>query len=119
MKLAINFTFLLLAGCSTAPTPIPPDVFVPPQNREIYPRPLPLTLRPIEWAVLSAQQPDTYTLFFSQHDAAMCLPTKGYEGLSLNMQEMIRFLKEQKALVEVYERERREDNEFLSTSRLP
>jgi hypothetical protein len=100
---------LWLTGCSTFEVS-DPVIVATPQERTIYPRPTPLSLGEVQWDVLSAQVPDTYREYFEENGAGFCLAPKAYESLGANMQRILLLIIEQRALIEVYERERAEDN---------
>jgi len=106
MKYAlILLSALVLSGCFGAKTvdikadPVAPVVIHPPLPDQ-------LQMREVKWTVfnrakiekLLADYPDQEIVLFA-------VSTKGYENLSLNMAEVIRYLKEQKGVIVYYREE--------------
>jgi len=100
----VLLSMLVLAGCGMKDVNIKADPVAP---TVIHP-PLPdqLQMRNVEWTVfnrakiekLLADYPDQEIVLFA-------LSAKGYENLSLNMAEVIRYLKEQKGVIIYYREE--------------
>ena len=97
-------TILLLSACSGAKVV---DIKATPVQQTIIHPPVPaqLSMRNVEWTVfnrakiekLLADYPDQEIVLFA-------LSAKGYENLSLNVGEIIRYVKEQKNVI-IYYRE--------------
>lgn len=96
-------TLLLLSACGSVKIKQQADVV---QQTVIHPTPPPqLSMRTVDWTVfnraklekLLADYPDQEIVLFT-------LSAKGYENLSLNVAEMIRYVKEQKNII-IYYRE--------------
>lgn len=64
----------------------------------VYPRPDPVKLEKLEWDVLV------------RDSAYMCLSPDGYESLSKNMAELVRYMKDLQAWGATYEQERIDSN---------
>ena len=102
MKTAlIIIASLLLSGCFGAIIPRQAD------NTEItYIHPaLPpeMTLREVEWRVFNREELLKYLEENKDVDIALfAIETKGYENLSLNIQEIIRYIREQKEIIVYY-----------------
>lgn len=64
-------------------------------------KPRPIVMRNIQWHVLTKDRIDEY---FKKNDVIIGLSTKDYESLSLNMQDIIRYLRQQKEIIEYYEK---------------
>lgn len=79
-----------VVGCST-PTPEPTTIDESEFKVDI-PKPQPVSLREVDWKVINTKS-GTY----------FALTTKEYEELSLNMQELLRFLRESKAYIKAIE----------------
>ncbi len=96
-------TILLLSACGSVKVKQQADVV---QQTVIHPSPPPqLSMRKVDWTVfnraklekLLADYPDREIVLFA-------LSAKGYENLSLNVGEIIRYVKEQKNII-IYYRE--------------
>jgi hypothetical protein len=95
---------LALAGCNTTQ----PASTVAPQLEIAAPVPQQINALPVEWRVLNktelkklvaeldANQDPNYSVFV--------LTPKGFENLSLNMQEMKRYIQEQKEAIKFYKK---------------
>ena len=101
----IILAFLVLAGCggikdvNIKATPVQPVVIHPPLPNQ-------LQMRNIEWTVLNrAKIKKLLADYPNQEIALFALSAKGYENLSLNMGEIIRYLKEQKGVIIYYREE--------------
>lgn len=90
----IVFILLTTVGCST-PVPAPTTVSQDEITIDI-PKPQPLSLRDIEWNVIKTED-QTY----------FALTPKEYEELSLNMQDILRFIRESKAYSEAINNDRK------------
>ncbi len=102
--LTILFTLLFLAACGgdknvkIKAEPVDPIV--------IHPNlPAQLSMRKVEWTVFNREKLEKLLADFpNQEIVFFALSAKGYENLSLNMGEVIRYLKEQKNVI-IYYRE--------------
>jgi hypothetical protein len=94
---------LLISGCTPARIPTRADVV---EIKYIHPAPpAPLALRDIQWRVLNAEELEKYLEANREGELALfALETRGYESLALNMQEIIRYIREQQAIINYYRR---------------
>lgn len=96
---------LALSGCFGAKkvdikaTPVAPTV--------IHPQiPDQLQMREVKWTVFNRNKIETLLADFPDQEIVLfALSAKGYENLSLNMGEVIRYLKEQKGVIIYYREE--------------
>lgn len=91
----------LLSGCFGATIPTRAD------NTEItyiHPAlPTEMTLREVEWRVFNREELLKYLEENKDVEIALfVVETKGYENLALNMQEIIRYIREQKEIIVYY-----------------
>lgn len=101
---ALLFTLLFLAACggikpiNIIAEPVDPIV--------IHPNlPAQLSMRKVEWTVFNRKKLEKLLADFpNQEIVFFAISAKGYENLSLNMSEIIRYLKEQKNVI-IYYRE--------------
>lgn len=102
MKTAlIILATLLLSGCFRATIPTQAD------NTEItyiHPATPPeMTLREVKWRVFNREELLKYLEENKDVDIALfAIETRGYENLALNMQEIIRYIREQKEIIVYY-----------------
>lgn len=89
MRHVLASSLLLLGGCATEPVPkattIEPDEF-----RVELPKPEPVTMREIEWRVIRTDE----GVWFA-------ITPNDYEDLALNMNEILRWMREVRASWEV------------------
>lgn len=100
----IPLAFLILSGCGMKDVNIKAD---PVQPVVIHP-PLPaqLQMRNVEWTVFNRAKIEKLLADYpGQEIVLFALSAKGYENLSLNMGEIIRYLKEQKGVIVYYREE--------------
>jgi hypothetical protein len=100
----VLLSMLVLAGCGMKDVGIKAD---PVQPVVIHP-PIPdqLQMRGVEWTVFNrAKIEKLLTDYPDQEIVLFALSAKGYENLSLNMAEVIRYLKEQKGVIIYYREE--------------
>lgn len=101
---ALLFTLLFLTACGGTKnikiTAEPVDPIV------LHPNlPAQLSMRNVEWTVFNREKLEKLLADFpNQEIVFFALSAKGYENLSLNMGEVIRYLKEQKNVI-IYYRE--------------
>jgi hypothetical protein len=100
-KLLLASLFAIaLTGCTT------PDVTVkadPVKPVLIHPAPPPaMTMRKLEWRVYNRQQLEEILRTNPGEVIIVGLTPKGYENLTVNMQEIIRYIKEQKEVIIYY-----------------
>jgi len=101
----------LLNGCGTAPKPdiqiaSTIEVIEKPEIKIAYPRPSPLSLKPVKWHTLSVNDQGRYVEIIRRTNALVCLSPGGYEVLATNMSNILRYLRQSKILFEQYENER-------------
>ena len=105
MKFAlILLSALVLAGCGAKTVDIKAD---PVQPIVIHP-PIPdqLQMREVKWTVFNREKIEQLLADFPDQEIVLfALSAKGYENLSLNMGEVIRYLKEQKGVIIYYREE--------------
>lgn len=94
---------LLTFGCTPAKIPTRIEVA---DITYIHPQPpAPLVLRDLEWRVMNYERLEEYVRENEGRDVALfVLETKDYEALALNMQEIIRYIREQQAIINYYRR---------------
>jgi|GEM_PF-2479188 hypothetical protein len=63
------------------------------QIKILPPRPEPLTMRQTKW----------FSVFSEDDEFMMCLPEKDFENLGLNIYDMLRFIKNQRSLLDFHE----------------
>ena len=99
----ILLTALFLAGCGAKNVDIKAD---PVDPIVIHPNlPAQLSTRNVEWTVFNRAKLEKLLADFpNQEIVFFALSAKGYENISLNMAEVIRYLKEQKNVI-IYYRE--------------
>lgn len=68
-----------------------------------YPRPRPVNMRPVKWVVLSKEHKGPATAALDKHGALIAVSAQGYEALSENMADILRYLEQTDALLEAYE----------------
>jgi len=99
--IAILFSLLLLSGCFGSTIPVQSDVV---EINYIHPAPpAEMTLREVKWRVFNREELLKY--LEENKDVEISLfatETKGYENLALNMQEIIRYIREQKEIILYY-----------------
>lgn len=107
--LALSSLILLVSGCSLMQPQVKPvEVVTIQEPAPIYHPPLPLELQmvDIEWRVLTPDIMAEYLELLEQGSAPpqayYALTTKHYEGLSMNMAEQKRYLKQILSIVEYY-----------------
>lgn len=105
MKIFLTLlTLLILAGCGMKDVDIKAD---PVQPVVIHP-PIPdqLQMREVKWTVFNRAKIEKLLLDYPNQEIVLfALSAKGYENLSLNMGEVIRYLKEQKGVIIYYREE--------------
>lgn len=101
----IILAFLVLAGCggmkdvNIKATPVQPVVIHPPLPDQ-------LQMRNVEWTVFNRAKIEKLLADYPNQEIVLfALSAKGYENLSLNMAEIIRYLKEQKGVIVYYREE--------------
>jgi hypothetical protein len=103
--LTVTAVALTLSACvrPDVKPDIPPSVQPTEQVMVIHPAPPPgLNMRDVKWRVLNREQLE-YLLKTTQGDFVMyAMTVKNYENLSLNLQEVIRYIEEQKEMIIYY-----------------
>lgn len=96
---------LLLASCggvkdvNIKATPVKPTVIHPPIPSQ-------LQMRGVKWTVFNREKIEKLLADYPDQEIVLfALSAKGYENLSLNMAEVIRYLKEQKGVIIYYREE--------------
>lgn len=107
--LALIFASVLLSGCFHATMPTKTDVV---DIQYIHPAPpAEMTLREVKWRVFNKEELEKYIEENEGIEFALfALETEEYEDLALNMQEIIRYIQEQKGII-IYYRETLPDPE--------
>ncbi len=101
---ALIFAMLFLAACGGVK---PVNIIAEPVDPiVIHPNlPAQLSMRNVEWTVFNREKLEKLLADFpNQEIVFFALSAKGYENISLNMGEVIRYLKEQKNVI-IYYRE--------------
>lgn len=117
MKHYIGYGLLILAssmltGCFTQA--IKPVVVAPEPAAPVYPRPgKPQPLAP-KFMVLGEEHEGSCGAVIKQNEALVCQSPQEYKVLARGFSQIIGYLHELEALIEVYERERLERNERIS-----
>lgn len=101
----VIFTMLFIAGCGGVKdvdikaTPVQPVVIHPPIPDQ-------LQMREVKWTVFNREKIEKLLADYPNQEIVLfALSAKGYENLSLNMAEVIRYLKEQKGVIIYYREE--------------
>jgi hypothetical protein len=96
-------SLLLLSGCFHATIPAQTDTL---ELTYIHPSaPAEMTLREVKWRVFNREELLKYLEENKDVEIALfAIETKDYENLALNMQEIIRYVREQKEII-IYYRE--------------
>lgn len=89
----------LLAACSSTTEPVPLEPIKTTITITPAPRPLPVSLKPIEFKVVT----DSTKAVLDKERVWYAITVKSYENLSFNTQEMLRVIREQKAAINYYE----------------
>lgn len=98
--LAVLASVFALAACSTTGGTI---VAEPVKPVLIHPAPPPsMTMRKLEWKVYNRQQLEQLLNSTTGEVIIVGLTPKGYENLTVNMQEIIRYIREQKEVIIYY-----------------
>jgi hypothetical protein len=102
---------LLLSGCSALdrnPQVAPVEVVTVTKPAPVYHPPLPsaVSALPVEWTVLTPQTMQEYLDDLSEGNAPTNafygLTTKGYENLSSNMADIVRYIRQLASIVDYY-----------------
>ena len=105
---------LLISGCSSLrpEKEIVTETVVVKQNIPIQARPKPVDFPNVDWYVVTKDNMDEFIQRIEQ-DAGqivyMAVTPKGYENLSLGMQELRRYILQQKEIIIYYEKSISED----------
>lgn len=95
---------LALAGCQTAA----PVVTVAPQLDVTAPVAQPITSMPVEWQVLNRDELKKLVADLDKKQdpnyAVFVLTPQGFKNLALNMNEMKRYIREQKEIIKFYKK---------------
>lgn len=94
IRLVISSLWALLAGCTTSPT------FVAQPDQPIaVPITVPLTLEPVNWQVVTIDQMKAMLTKLKSPTILIVLDEQNFKALSLNLIDIQRYIKEQKAVV--------------------
>lgn len=103
-------SLILLASCSLAPKDLPPRVVSQPVIVEkaiaIQPRPRGVTLSDVKWRVVTHDNIDAFIQEVSLGGSKyvfMAISVKDYEKMALNLDELRRYIEQQKELIVYYE----------------
>ena len=114
MKILIFLVLLLVSGCSILgskrdiPEVAPVEVVTVVKKAPTYHPPLPNQIDPVpvEWTVLTPELMQEYLDDLNEGNAPTnawySLTTKGYENLSTNMAEVIRYLRQALSILKYY-----------------
>lgn len=94
MKVVNLLGILALVGCTEFKETNPSDFSIPPTD------PTPISTKPVEFTVINNSTISNIDL---ANTSWYALNAQGYENLAYNMQEILRYLKQQNAVVEYYE----------------
>lgn len=103
IKLLGILVIILLSSCSTTKTiPVPYAVYPKIQKVE---KPDELKMKPVQYYVLSESDNSIkdFKKEFNNSYVYVALKLKDYENLALNIQDIIAYIKKQKAIIEYYE----------------
>ena len=95
---------VLLAGCSS---PASKTVVIPqaqPNAAFAIPTPQPLTVNSVQWQVMTPEQLKTFADRLQKaqdHKVVLVLDQENYNNLALNLVEIERYIKEQKAILDM------------------
>jgi hypothetical protein len=96
--------FALLTGCSATPAK---TVIIPqaqPNAAFAIPTPQPLTINHVQWQVMTSEQLKTLADRLQKaqdHKVVLVLDQENYNNLALNLVEIERYIKEQKAILDM------------------
>jgi hypothetical protein len=99
----ILFILSLLSGCFGSTIKVDAE----PVKELVVGHPAPppqMVMREVKWTVLNREQLENFLADNPGEFAFFILTDKGYENLSLNMQEIIRYISEQKEVMLYYRR---------------
>ena len=89
---------VLLGGCSSSPVIVPQ---LQPNTQIAVPSAQPMTMNPVEWQVLNAEQLRALANKMQKSQVAFLLDTRNYDNLSLNIIEIGRYIQEQKTILDM------------------
>lgn len=108
-KIALIFSISLLSACGGANINVKSD---PVERVIIHPAPpAEMTLREVEWKVLNKERLEELLEEGGDDIVFFALTTENYEDLGLNMQEIIRYIREQKDIIIYYRKLDKDDKE--------
>lgn len=94
MRVASLVCLLILVGCSNARETAPMNISIPPTD------PSPISTKPVEFTVINS---DTVGSIDLDSTSWYALNAQGYENLAYNMQDILRYVKQQNAVIDYYE----------------
>lgn len=100
-------SLLLLSNCGRTPEPeIITQTEYLTRTIPTQPRPKPVVLNDVKWYVVTQDNLQEFLTTFEKENgpvAFMAVSVKGYENISLNVQELRRFILQQNAVIVYYE----------------
>lgn len=106
VKLFVTSSVLLVLASCAETIPPPTTKFVKP-NIQVQPRPRPLSLKNVEFYVVTADNYDEFVKRFEDKNGALvfvAISVEDYEALALNLADLKRYLSQQDSLLVYYER---------------
>lgn len=124
MKLLAASSLILLTGCSFLPSFSKPDPYVPPEIRvvteqvkmPIYQPPLPgeIRMENVRWYVITEEtlqeKMDEISNDLGGDFVVFAMTPQGYENMAYNMQELRRYILQQKEIIIYYRRATADDD---------
>lgn len=102
--LMISFLIPLISGCTEKP-PVDIDPIVQ-KPIAIQPRPKPVSLNDVKFYVVTEENLDEFITEFKKKNLQLvfvAMSVRDYENISLNVQELRRYIKQQKSIIVYYE----------------
>jgi hypothetical protein len=101
---------LLLAGCSSFQATPPPAKIITETEYITPPKPIvpqvdPLTLRNVEFIIITPENQEEVFADLSKDKALIALTAEGYEKLALNISDIRALIQQQKTIIAVYEKQ--------------
>lgn len=103
--LVILSSLLVISGCSSIPTKtlVTKTEYVEKQI-PIQDRPEPLKLNTVTWSVVTQENLEIFLSKQTEPVVFYAISVKEYEALSINLAEIARYIKQQKAIILYYEK---------------
>lgn len=96
---------LLLSACGDSVTEIPPETYFPPISHRVVPRPV--NLQNINSYVVTPNNYDEFVRRFTAENGELifvAMSTKDFQNMSYNLNELRRYISQQKAVIVYYEK---------------